>query len=75
MIGSVVVDLFLGHPLLSVGAVGTYGLVKTGELMARIVKSPKLREHYLRVIMEAQNENLPGMIKNMEALDKELKEE
>ncbi len=73
LLGSVAVDLFTGYPAAVGATVGGYGLIKTGELLARIAKSEALREHYMRVIMEAGNENLPGMIKHLNALDKEAK--
>jgi hypothetical protein len=72
LVGSVAVDLFLGQPLTAVGAFGTYGLIKSGELLARIAKSPKLRDHYMRVLLEGGNENLPGVIKHLNALEKEV---
>jgi hypothetical protein len=67
--GSIAIDIFLGHPLTAVGAFGTYGLIKTGELIAKISKSPKLREHYMKVLFEAGNENLPGVVKHLEVLN------
>lgn len=70
--GSVALDLFLGHPVSTLGVAGSYGAVKMGELLYRISKSPTLRNHYLKVIMEAGNENLPATIKHIEALDKAI---
>ncbi len=72
--GTVAIELFLGHPNVAVGTVLGAGAVKTGELLYRIAKSPKLREHYLSVISEASKENLPAVIKNLEALQKESKD-
>lgn len=72
--GSLALDLFLGKPAAVVGVGGAYTAVKAGEMMYRIAKSPTLRDHYMRVLMEAANENLPGVIKNIEALDKEFKD-
>jgi len=71
--GSIAIDLFLGQPLTALGAVGGYSAVKSGELLYRIAKSDALREHYMKVILEAGNENLPGVVKHLEALDKEAK--
>lgn len=68
---TVAIELFLGHPKAAVATVGAAGAVKTGELLYRIGKSPKLREHYLNVIKEAGNENLPAVIKNLSALQEE----
>lgn len=69
--GTVAIELFLGHPNAAVATIGAAGAVKTGELLYRIGKSPKLREHYLNVIKEASNENLPAVIKNLSELQKE----
>lgn len=68
---TVAIELFLGHPQVAAATVGTAGAVKAGELLYRIGKSPKLREHYLNVIKEAGNENLPAVVKNLSALQKE----
>jgi RNA polymerase-interacting CarD/CdnL/TRCF family regulator len=69
-------ELFFGYPQVAAATVGaaagSFGLVKAGELLHRVIKSPVLRKHYLNVIQEASNENLPGVIKNLEILDKEL---
>ncbi len=74
---TVAAELFFGHPQVAAatlgGAATATGLVKTGELLYRISKSPTLRKHYLNVIKEATNENLPGVIKNLEELDRGLK--
>lgn len=72
--GSVALDLFLGHPLGTTSVLGTYAAVKSGELLARIAKSPILREHYMSVLIEASKENLPGMIKSLNELDKASKD-
>ncbi len=71
--GSLALDLFLGHPAATLGVGGSYALVKIGELLYRVSKSPSLREHYLKAVMEATNENLPGFTKHLNALDKESK--
>lgn len=69
--GSLAAELLFGHPY-AAGAMGTSAMsVKTGELLYRISKSPKLRQHYLNVISEASKENLPGVIKNLKFLNKE----
>jgi hypothetical protein len=61
-------------PLHSVGAAsaGT-GALLTGELMARVWKSPVLRKYYLNVLKEASRDNIPAMTQNLMKLDKELK--
>ena len=75
--GTIALELFAGQPQLAVGTLGAagagYGLVKSGELLYRITKSPVLRKHYLNVINVAGEENLPATIKNLNLLDKELK--
>lgn len=76
LLTTVVAELFLGHPYIAAGtagaAVGGGALLKSGELIYKISKSPMLRRHYLNVINEASKENLPGVVKNLEILDKEL---
>lgn len=47
--------------------------MESWRIMTRIAKDPKLTEHYMKVLMEAGNENLPGMVKHLNALDKEVK--
>lgn len=69
--GSLAIDLFLGNPAATLGVIGSYSAVKLGELMTRIAKSPGLRDHYMKVILEANNENLPATLKHLNALDKE----
>lgn len=68
--GSLALDLFLKSPAATIGVAGTYSAIKAGELLYRIAKSPTLRDHYTKFIMEAGNENLPGVIKHLEALNK-----
>ena len=74
LVGSAAVELFFGHPKVAASIAGSAGAVKTGELLYRIAKSPKLREHYMKVLLEATNENLPAVIKNIDALDKASKD-
>jgi hypothetical protein len=73
LVGSLAIDLFLGHPAAIPATIGSYSFLKTGELLTRIVKDPKLTEHYMKVLLEAGNENLPGAIKHLNALDKAAK--
>lgn len=69
--GTLAAELLFGHPYAAGATAASAASVKTGELLYRISKSPKLRQHYLNVISEASKENLPGVIKNMEFLNKE----
>lgn len=71
--GSLAIDLFTGHPGAIPATVGAYSAVKGIELLQRVAKSPVLRDHYQKVIMEAANNNFRGMVHNLEKLDKELK--
>ena len=71
--GAVALELFLGHPYVAAGTIGSAAAVKTGELLYRIRKSSKLQEHYLNVIKESMNENLPAVIKNLNVLEEEAK--
>jgi hypothetical protein len=70
--GTLAIELFLGYPRVAAGTLGGAGAIKTGELLYRIANSPKLREHYLNVIKESSKENLPAVIKNLNAMNKEL---
>lgn len=70
---SLAVDLFLGHPQAIPATIAGYGSLKGTELLYRISKSPVLRDHYQKVIIEAANENFRGMVYNLEKLDEELK--
>jgi hypothetical protein len=70
---SIAIDLFMHSGVATGSVISGYALAKTGELMYRVARSPTLRRHYQNVLMEASNENLPGMIKNLESLDKGLK--
>jgi hypothetical protein len=74
--GTIALELFAGQPGLAVGtaatAAGGYGVVKSGELLYRISKSPVLRKHYIDVIEAASQENLPATIKSLSLLNKEL---
>lgn len=72
--GTVALELFLGHPQIAAATVGAAGAVKVGELLYRIGKNPTLRKHYLNVIKEAGNENLPAVIKNLNSLHEESKD-
>jgi hypothetical protein len=72
--GSIALDLFLKTPVSTIGVATGYSAVKAGEIMTRIAKSPTLRKHYLEVIKEASKENLPGVIKNLDILDKAMKD-
>jgi hypothetical protein len=49
--------------------------LQSAELVARIMKSPTLRKHYMRTINAAIQENVPAMTKNLSALDKAMKKE
>lgn len=71
LVGSVALDLFLGHPYAIAGTAVTGASIKALELLYRISNSPTLRDHYRKAIMEATNENMRGFIKNVEFIDKE----
>jgi len=66
--GSLAYELFTGHPVAAAGLAGAAAPVKMGELLYRISKDPSLRKHYLNVIKEAGNENLPAVIKSLSAI-------
>lgn len=51
---------------------GITGL-KSYELMHRILMNPTLRKHYFQSMVEASKESAPGVINNLQKMDKELK--
>lgn len=55
------------------GAAAGYGVLKTGELLYRIGKSPVLQKHYLGVIKESLKDNATGTIRHLEKMNEELK--
>lgn len=71
--GTLLLETLMGYPKVAAGTLAGAGAVKTGELLYRIAKSPKLREHYLNILRESGNENLPAVIKNINEIDKGLK--
>ena len=72
LVGTLAFELLLGHPKLAAATLGAAGAVKSGELLYRIAKNPNLQRHYLSVIEAAGKENLPAVIKGMEAMNKEF---
>jgi len=52
-------------------AAGT-ALLGTGEIMARVMKSPTLRKHYINLIQDALKDDVVVMQENLKKLDKEL---
>ena len=57
-----------GLPTAGVGVAGVAAL-KTGELIARIMKSPTLSKYYSQVILDALKGNAEGLKDNMKKLD------
>ena len=56
------------------GAVaGSSAILAAGELVAKAVKSPILRKHYLKVIEHALKDDAASAARSMTALDRELK--
>lgn len=72
LVGSLAIDVFLKSPYATAGVVGTYGIIKASEFLYRLGKSKTLQDHYRKVIMEAGNENLKGVINNLSAMNKIL---
>lgn len=56
-------------------AAGLGGVVKTGELLYRVMASPTLRQYYLDVLSNAARENAVGVSKAIHKLDKGMKKE
>ncbi|MFP3859220.1 MAG: hypothetical protein ACLFUW_00210 [Bacteroidales bacterium] len=55
--------------------VPAYGVLKSGELLARIGKNPSLRNHYLNIIKAAANENKGGLLRHLSKLEKGLEKD
>jgi hypothetical protein len=53
----------------------TFPLYKTGQVLYRIGQSPVLARYYTEVLRNATIANAPGMIRNLERLDKALLDE
>lgn len=57
------------------GGLGGGVLLKSGELMYRIGKSPVLRKHYLNVLKDAAAQDAVALHKNFEALERDAKKD
>lgn len=67
-------------PVPTLKALGTAGVsgaaaITAGELIAKVMKSPKLRELYFKLIKNAAKENLLSTRKTLEKLNKDLEKE
>lgn len=64
------------HPAIGMktiaGTAAGFGFLKGSELAARFAKSPNLRRHYLNLIKDSAEENIPGLIKNISKLNEDL---
>lgn len=49
--------------------------IKGGELIARLIKSPRLREYYLGVLEGATKESAPVVSKNLRAIERAVEED
>jgi len=67
-------ELLLGFPKTAAATVGSAGALKTGELLYRTMKSPALRKHYVKAISVASAQDAVAFQKELEALNKGLKE-
>lgn len=75
--GAILADVFLTSPIQAathagVAAGGGYAAIKTGEVLARIYKSPALRKHYSDVIKFAVAENAAAMNQSIKKLEEEM---
>lgn len=76
--GSALAGALIGHALVPKALIGTVAggvALKSGEFIARIMKSPVLRQYYQRAIQEAIKENPNGFLNYMAKLEKSLKSE
>jgi hypothetical protein len=49
------------------------GTAKAAQIIHRIGKNPVLRQYYLNVLHSSLKDNLPGLVRNLNKLDSELK--
>lgn len=71
--GGALAGTLIGHlltPKTALATIGGAGLIKGGELVARIVKSPTLRKYYKELIKSAINENTAPFLNNLRKLSK-----
>jgi hypothetical protein len=61
-------------PTIATAGIGTI-LVKSGELLYRVLKSPTLSKYYFGVIKEATKENIPAMLNQYRKLDEGMKKD
>jgi hypothetical protein len=71
--GSLAVELAIGHPVAAGVTIGGASLVKSGELMYRVMNDPGLRKHYINVMKAAADESKAGLYKELTLFDRELK--
>lgn len=57
------------------GAAGAVGLIKTTQIMYRIMNDSKLRKYYFNVLDNAAKSNSKAMAQNLQKLDEELLDE
>ena len=72
--GSIAAEVALGLKAIPTLA-GGYGIIKMGEVLTRIKKSPVLRRYYEGVVKSAIKEDSADAIKNLNKLDAALKKE
>lgn len=65
----------VGAPAAISAAGGAAAALGTGELMARVMKSPTLRKHYLNLVNGALKDDVVVMRENLRKLDEELKKQ
>jgi len=58
--------------LLPASAITFVGL-KSGELLTRVMRNPTLRRFYANLMKDAVKENIGGFVKNLRAMEKEIK--
>lgn len=71
---ALVAEVFLAPKTLPLAA-GAIGLVKTGELITRIAKSPTLRKYYMGVVESALKDDAASLAKNINKLEAAYKKE
>ena len=69
------IEQALGHGTSGATLALGYGGLLTGELAARIAKSPALRKYYLNVIKAAKKDNAAMGVSNLRKLQSQLDKE
>lgn len=73
-IGAIASEIFFAPKTIPL-AIGTFGALKTGELLTRIAKSPTLTKYYTGVVEAALKDDAAAIAKNLNKLEAASKKE